>query len=140
HLPLAAIPLLTARDIGGDVSGEAALEGLHGAPRLTADLDLTDLRVGKTPYGRAHLHAACDGARARAEVAVEEGDGRGTLDGQAGLVWGARAFPAFDGRQPATVTLKASRLRLGILAPFVVQAVENLDGRLDADARVALAP
>jgi translocation and assembly module TamB len=140
RLPLSSIPVVSDRDVRGEVSGDIELTGVHSDARAKADLDLTGLRVGKTAYGKVHVHAGFDGSVLDATAELDEGDGKGKLAAKAGVVWRDRVLPAFDATQPADASLEASRLRIGILGPFIQGAIEQLDGRLDADARVAVAP
>ena len=140
NLPLSILPFVAERGLHGDVSGRFDLTGLHDDARFTADLDLTGLRVAKTAYGKAHVKAAFDGHLLEASADFDEGDGHGRLAAKAGAIWGDRVLPALDSAQPAEASLQASRMRVGVLAPFIQGTVEDLEGRLDADARVALAP
>jgi translocation and assembly module TamB len=140
HLPLSSIPVLSDRGLRGSVSGKVELTGLHEDARATADLDLADLRVGKTAYGSANVRAAYDGKAVQASARLDEGDGSGEVAAKVGVAWGDRVVPAFDAALPAEASLKASRLRIGVLGPFVQGVIEELEGRLDADARIALAP
>jgi translocation and assembly module TamB len=140
RLPFGIVPFLSDRGLRGEASGHVELTGLHRDARAAAEVDLSDLRVGKQSYGSVHVKGGFDGQVVVARADFSEGDGSGSLAARAGVVWGERVVPAFDPTQPAEVSLRASRLRLGVLGPFVQGAVENLDGRLDADARVALAP
>ncbi len=140
RLPLGIVPFLSERGLGGEASGRVELTGLHRDARAAADLNLADLHVGKQSYGGANVKAGFDGQVVDARADFDEGDGSGSLAARAGVVWGERVAPGFDPAQPAEVSLRASRLRLGVLGPFLQGVVEDLDGRLDADARIALAP
>jgi translocation and assembly module TamB len=73
-------------------------------------------------------------------VRLDESDGYGDVRATGRVAWGDAVVPSLDEHSPIDVALKAKRLRIGVLAPFVRGAVGELDGRVDADAKLHVEP
>jgi translocation and assembly module TamB len=138
--PLEAIVYLDDRGVSGRVSGDLVLDGLHRDARADANLDVSDLRVASVAYKSAHLTARAGGNELEAMLRVDQTDGFVETRARALATWGAEVAPALDPTQPLDVAVSAKSFRIAGLLPFVDQTFDELDGRMDADARVSLDP
>jgi translocation and assembly module TamB len=138
ELPLALVNGLSDRDVRGRVNGEVALEGLNEDARLTARLGLDDLRVGRAQYSKARVEVTAGDRKLSAKARFEQSDGFAELSAASGLSWGAELAPTPDLSTPATARLVAKAFRAAAVAPFLPEAVNDLDGRIDADTTVRI--
>ncbi len=137
-LPLRSISFLGDRQVRGRASGEFVLSGLHDDARATASLTVDGLKVGDIACKAARVQASVDGHTFDASARVEQADGFVDARAHAGARWGRELKPSLDPSQPGEASLSARQLRAGLLLPFVSGLFAELDGRVDADARVAL--
>src|SRR5208282_2819641 len=69
-----------------------------------------------------------------------EGDGSVELRARAGSLWGKAMAPSLDATQASDVSLVAKHFRAEVLQPFLASVFAQLDGRIDADAKLAINP
>jgi translocation and assembly module TamB len=140
-LSLRSFPALSDRQVRGRVKGEIVLERLHDDARASATLAFESFAVGEVSARDARFQATIDGHRFDGSVHVEQVDG-GYVDARArtGMHWGRALLPALDASQPAQLAVVASKLRAALLLPFVSNVFNELDGRIDGDARITVDP
>jgi translocation and assembly module TamB len=144
--PLAAVPVLADRRVRGTASGDVELTGLHRDARAKMQLAVDDLRVGKQNYGTVRTRFDYDGTSGHAGLVVDQpaqpslAAGSASADADIALKWGADVAPSLDPAGTTRAVLKAGSVRIGFLAPFLQAVLDSLDGRVDADAHVTLAP
>jgi len=83
-----------------------------------------------------HVHAG-EGSLS-ASVRLDQTDGHADLGATGALAWGAELAPQIDPLRTIDVTLRAQNFRVRALKPFVPGGISELDGRIDADARVRI--
>ena len=138
--PLVAVPMLSDHRVRGTANGDFELTGLHHDARAKMQIAVGDLRVGKEAYGKIETHFDYDGKAGHAGLVVDQGDGHASADADIALRWGAAVAPSPDPSGTSKATLKAANMRIGFLAPFLQSVLDSLDGKLNADAHVTLAP
>lgn len=138
--PLQSLAALDNRQVRGRASGTVSLEGLHADARGSLDLSLDGLQVSDVACRGARLQGSFDGRTVVASVRVDEQDGWVEAHAQAGARWGAAMAPAVDASQPVSATLAAKQFRAELLLPFVSTVFTELDGRVDANARIDVDP
>src|SRR5262249_10512118 len=67
-------------------------------------------------------------------------DGGIDAKAHAGANWKAAMIPVLDPDEPLEASIQAKRFRAAALLPLVETSFTELDGRVDADAKVALDP
>jgi translocation and assembly module TamB len=140
EFPLQAVALLDDKQVGGTVTGDIDLEGLHEDARLQAALDVAGLRIGRLAYRSARLNAKADGRTADATIRVDQEDGFFEAKAHAIASWGSRLAPALDSAQPLGLNLLAKNFRIAGLQPLVDGTLDEIDGRVDADTRIEIDP
>lgn len=163
-LPLAELPFLADRSIGGHVSGTIALAGLNDQPSLDVELQTTTLQLDPEyfsdatlkaqirPVAGGHAERAAVGSIDAAMVPVERavgnvvlkieppggGDDEGVLSLQAysGILWEDRLYPVIDPDAPADLSAVANEFSLIALSPFVAGTLSRLDGLVSGAVRV----
>lgn len=140
HFPLHTIAAVGDKLISGRLSGDVSLANLHEDARAHAALSVDDLKVGTFTYKSARLDAAADGQVLDAKVRIDEADGFGEARAHAAAGWGAAIVPTLDPARPLEVTLASKNFRIGVLTPLVEGTLDELDGRIDSDARLELDP
>jgi translocation and assembly module TamB len=130
-LDLGAIPALKNRQIEGVVSGTTHVEYAADRRVVSADLAAHPLRVGQASMDRVNVLLAATATDVKGLVLVRGKSG--SLDAQltSGLTWPAGGTPALAGSVRAS--LAARQFRLATLSPMLGSAVNELDGKLDAD-------
>lgn len=140
RFPLDTLGALVKQAIGGYVSGTIAIEDFHRAASLHAALDLESLSLGRAvfPTGKVVVTVG-DGAFAvSVHAAQREGYAETSVNGA--VKWGAAVVPALDLARPVDLALRAKAFRADALMPFLRGAVTELDGRIDADAKLHVEP
>lgn len=145
HATLSAFPLqslaaLDNRQVRGRASGTVALEGLHQDARASLDLSLDGLQVSDVACRAAMVKGSFDGRSLVASMRVDEQDGWAEAHTQMGATWGAAMAPSIDPSQPVSATLTTKQFRAELLLPFVSSVFTELDGRVDANARIDVDP
>jgi translocation and assembly module TamB len=139
-LPLEAVPRLAALGIGGIASGVLSLEGLHRDARLEADVNLASPRLGGVCFQEGRLLVRIDRGRLAASTRVERSGSLAEASVTAAVHWGASMAPSLDPAQSVDATLRAHDFRASALMPLLGGLFDQLDGRIDADARVHVDP
>jgi translocation and assembly module TamB len=138
-MPLRNLPIFDDRQVHGNVSGDIALTGLHDDARATVALRFNDLEVGDATCRSAGARAEANGRAFDGSILIDDANGGHLLTGaHFGLHWGRALFPALDVSQAAQVSVSAKAFRAALLLPFVSGIFTELDGTLDADARIAI--
>jgi translocation and assembly module TamB len=132
--------MLVDDDIAGDVTGKVALHDLHRAASLGVDLRVDGIVVDGSKLGAARVDVAAKDGTLDAGVRLDEPDGYAHVRATTGLAWGAEVAPAMDPKRPVDVGLEAKNFRVGVLGPFVRSVAGELDGRLNADAKLHVKP
>ena len=141
NYPLESVSAIADRQIRGRLSGELAVTDLHRNAQAHVQLTLSDLKVGRATYTAGKLAFDLDDhgdKNARATVRFDQKDGYAEVRANAHALWGNRLVPTFDSAKPVEAELKADSFRAAALLPFAEPAVSDLDGRIDADAKVSL--
>jgi translocation and assembly module TamB len=140
-MPLRAFTFLSDRQVRGKASGDFTLDRLHDDAHASTTLTLDGLKVGDVACRSARIQATLDGHAFDASARFEQDDD-GYIDARAhaGAHWGRALVPALDSSQPADVSLTARKFRAQLLLPFVSGVFTQLDGRIDADARLDVDP
>ncbi len=134
--PLQVIPALQAQRVRGEANGHVELLDLHKNARVEAAFTTKDLKVARASFPKFTVTASAKGDAAEAKVHVEQTDGHADLVAKAGIDWGAKWLPALRSDRPVDATLVAKSFRAAALSPFVGSQLTDLDGRIDADAKV----
>ena len=137
---LEALPPVGDERVRGAVDGSVTLSKLHDDAALDLDLRLTDAGLADARAPKTAVRVHSKSGRVDGSLRVEQSDGylEGTL--VLGVDWGARLVPVLDTRRSLDARLVAKSFRLLPLRPLVASALADLDGRLDADARVVADP
>lgn len=140
RLPLGAIGALSNRRIRGELSGDFVLDRLHENARMQSRLALANMRVGRAEYPDGRIDVDAVDGKLVALIRLNQTDGFLDLRASTGLEWGSAVAPSLDPKQPAVATLKAQAFRAAAALPFVQGALNELDGRIDANAKLQLDP
>jgi translocation and assembly module TamB len=138
--PLETIPMMADRGVRGIASGDLSLDGLHEDARLEGSLHVDGLAVGNTTYERATITVDAGDRTFTGRARLDRPDGFLDVAASTGLAWGKQLEPSLDTNQPLEATLLARSLPAAIFQPFVESVVPSLGGRIDADAKLRLAP
>jgi translocation and assembly module TamB len=156
--PLQSLAYLDDRQVRGHVSGELSLDGLHDDAHASLSLASEDVRVGDVSCRSARVQATIGGGELDATARIDEAPGPSTLPAGAaspqraedggfaeatahvGAPWGARMAPSIDTSHPIDVAISAKQFRAGLLLPLASRVFSELDGRLDANAKVHVDP
>jgi translocation and assembly module TamB len=139
-MPLRILGALYDRGVRGTVSGQVKVEGLHENARAAVDLALDGLNVADIAYPSARLRVALDDRAFDAALRIDQADGSLDARAHAGSHWGSALWPSLDSSQPAHLSLAAKQARLALLLPLVSGSFTQIDGRVDANARVDIDP
>lgn len=138
ELQLESIPTLSARAIRGATSGRLEIRGLGGSnPRGSVELTTRGLQIGDASLGRLRVASKLTERRVELSATTEQDAGFAQLIARAGVSWDG-LIPSLADDQPAQLRLLANNWRAAALKPFVQDNVSELDGRLDADAKLDL--
>ncbi len=138
--PLETVPQLASRGIAGVASGVVSLSGLHRRATLDADVRVADPRLGLVCFKDGYARLRFDEDRMTASTRIERPGSFADVTMTAAARWGAAIEPALDTSKPIEAALRAQDFRAAALMPFVEQVFDQLDGRIDADARVHFDP
>ncbi len=145
NVKLASFPLQTIQQIGdaqvkGNLSGTVTLVDLHKNAKAQADLKVVDLQVADAKYKGATLKAAVgdgDSGNATVDLRIDQVDGFVAAKVVAPMSWGARLAPEMDDTRRFELALQAKKFRIAAAQPFLEGTFDELDGKLDADVKVA---
>jgi translocation and assembly module TamB len=138
--PLDTLGPLADRRVRGHVSGEATLDDLHKDAKLHAKVDFDKLKIGRAVYKTGGIVVDARDGKVDANVRLEQTDGYANLHATTGLAWGAELAPSMDPNADLEAKLDAKGFRAAAILPFVGTVMNELDGRIDADATVKLGP
>src|SRR5205085_12541406 len=124
----------------GRISGETVLDSLNSDARLAAHLGFDKLKVGRATYESAKIDVDASNGKLTARARFDQKDGFADLTAATGIVWGKQIAPALRHDQPIEARFQAKGFRAAAIQPFVEGAVNELDGRIDADAKISLSP
>jgi translocation and assembly module TamB len=136
RFPLDAAGILLDKPIAGNVSGKIALGGLHRAATLEADLDLQGLTVDRSTIPRGKVSVAMKDDKLQASARLDQSDGFAEVTATGVMSWGAALAPDVDLTKTVEVGIRAKNFRANAAMPFVQGTLEELDGRIDADAKL----
>ena len=137
NLSLAALPTSAEGRIRGRLDGHARLTNFHEDAEIDVALAIRGASVGGAEIPRGNVTATVKDGRAAAKVRLDQKGGKLELDAGLALAWGARIVPEIDKSKAIEARLVAKELRAAIFAPFTGGALIDLDGRIDADARLS---
>ena len=140
RFPLQSLSYLDDRQVRGLASGELALERLHDDAQMSVTLMADDLQVGDVPCRSGRVQASIAGGELAATARIDEETGFAQADARVGAQWGARIVPEIDTSHPVDVNVAAKEFRASLLLPIVSRVFAELDGRLDANARLHVDP
>ncbi|MDB4945136.1 MAG: hypothetical protein JWP97_4670 [Labilithrix sp.] len=138
--PLQSVAPLADRRVRGNVSGTIAITDLHKDAKLDTNIAFQDLKIGQAQYKSGKITVVTGDNKVTATARLDQTDGFVDLRASTGLAWGAQLVPTPDGSSPTEAHLEAKGFRAAAIRPFVGGAVNELDGRIDANATVKLAP
>ena len=139
EFPMASIALLDDKLVSGKLSGDLSLVDLHQNAHADVALDVDGLSVGSVAYKSAHLQLKADGHVLDGTVRIDQADGFVETKAHGMASWGAAMAPVLDRAAHLDFSLSSKNFRIAALLPFV-DSLDELDGRLDANARVELDP
>lgn len=138
--PLDMVGPLADRRIRGRVSGEAVIEDLHKDAKLHADIALDQLKIGRAAYKSGKIVVDARNGKVTANARVDQTDGFVDLKADTGLLWGDALAPSLDPNADLEAHLEAKAFRAAAILPFVQTQMNELDGRIDANAHVKIGP
>jgi translocation and assembly module TamB len=136
EFPLGAVGFLEDRQVRGHLTGDVSLTGLHRDAKATVELGATDMQIGEVTFKDARVHGVLDGHALDLTARVDHGDGSADAHAHMGAAWGASLVPHLD--SPADITFSSKQLRAQTLLPFAREALAELEGRIDANAHLAI--
>jgi len=136
--PLDSINAISDLHMKGRVSGEAVIDGLHEDAKLHAQIGLEDLRIGRAQYRAGRIVVNAENGRLEASARLDQTDGYADVRAKTGISWGAAIAPTVDPNAPVEARLEAKGFRAAAALPFVQGTVNELDGRIDANATIIL--
>jgi translocation and assembly module TamB len=140
RFPLQSLAYLDDRAVRGHASGTFTLDGLHQDARASVSIAADDLTIGDVPCRTARLQASVGGGAFDASARLEPGEGYAEADVHVGAQWGAQLVPTLDTQHPVDVMFAAKQFRAGTLLPLLSRVFVELDGNVDANARLHLDP
>jgi translocation and assembly module TamB len=138
--PLETVGPLADRHIKGRVSGDLAIDDLHRDAKLHAQIGLDQLKIGAAVYKSGNIVLDARDGTVDAKVRLEQSDGYADVTAKAGMVWGENLAPAMDANANVEAHLDAKAFRAAAIRPFVESVLNELDGRIDANATVKVGP
>lgn len=137
---LANVGALLGQRLRGTVRGTVVLDGLHDDAKLHGRLDLERLAVGRALYPRGAVSVDAEAGRFQASARVDQTDGFLEAGVTSGMLWGKELVPSLDAAQPVDAHIEAKAFRAAAILPFVRSVFNELDGRIDADAKFSVDP
>ncbi|MGH7328813.1 MAG: translocation/assembly module TamB domain-containing protein, partial [Polyangiaceae bacterium] len=141
ELPLQTLQPLADRSVKGNVSGEVSVVDFHKDAHASVQLVFDSLKVGKAKYTNGYVRAglATDGTMT-ALVRIDQIDGYAEATLAGGATWGAAMVPKVDGSKQVVASLDAKNVSAGVAQPFLDDYLNELDGRVDAQAKATIPP
>ncbi len=138
--PLETLPPLARLQIAGMVTGDVTARELGRKPRITAELGINKLEVGRVRFDGVELRMEPvpngDGLFTLVARLPHEKTGGLTVRSYASLAWRDELIPRLDTNKPAGVHLISHRFPLATLEPLLDGAATRVDGWLIGEARV----
>ncbi|MCC6644736.1 MAG: translocation/assembly module TamB domain-containing protein [Polyangiaceae bacterium] len=138
RLQLGAVPTLAAAGIDGVRTGSVSAKGVHGAPEIEVDLELTDGHVASAGIERARLAGRLSGGASVISLTLDQTraggaaqDGRAQLTAFPSLWFHKGIVPRFDLDKPQTVSVAFRSFDIEPAAAFTAPVLADLRGRLD---------
>ncbi|APR86560.1 Hypothetical protein A7982_11909 [Minicystis rosea] len=138
--PLDKVGALARKPLGGLVSGKVAVADLHRAASLTASLEARDLSLDQTRFPHGNVTVTMKDGAFTAAARLEQTDGFADASVKGSIAWGAALAPALDSQKPVDLTLRAQAFRADAVSPFTQGLFSEIDGRVDADAKLHVEP
>jgi translocation and assembly module TamB len=138
--PLDTLAPLADRHIKGRVSGEATIDDLHTDGKLRAQIDFDQLKVGRAMYKSGKVVVDARNGKLDANVRLDQSDGFADIHATTGIAWGTNLAPSLDPNANLEAKLVAKAFRAAAVLPFVPTVLNELDGRIDANATVKIGP
>jgi translocation and assembly module TamB len=138
--PVEAFADLAKQNVSGDLSGSVEVKDLHRAASLDASFDVTKLRVNGARFPHATAALSMKDGALKASARVEQKDGFADVRATTSFDWGEDVTPQVDVTKPVDVAIKAQNFRLAAVAPLLESVFSELDGRMNADAKLHADP
>lgn len=138
--PLDTISAFLEQPIGGNVTGKIAVKDLHRAATLDADLDLRGVSLDRTLFPTGKVLVTMKEGSLAASARLDQKDGYAETSAKGAMKWGAEVAPSIDLSQPIDVEIRARNFRADAAMPFLQGTVTELDGSVDADAKLHVQP
>lgn len=138
--PLDTVGALARQPIAGAVSGKVSVVDLHRAAKLDVDLDLRGLSLDHTTFPNGEVKVAVNNGSFNVSARLDQSDGHAETTATGAVTWGGELSPALDLTRPIEVAIRAKNFRADAAMPFVQGIFSELDGRIDTDARLHVAP
>jgi translocation and assembly module TamB len=126
--------LVRTQTIRGALDGKLAIEDFGRAPKVNGELKARGFAVGAVEPGDATFGVKLEGRELSANAELVAKKGSAKLAWQASVDWGARVAPSAVVSR--SVEAKLRRFELATLFPLVEGDVSELEGKVDADARM----
>jgi translocation and assembly module TamB len=136
--PLDGIRALSDSQIRGGLNGELWLDGLHRDAHAKVMLEAKDLRIRELAMSNSAVQVTVDRHALNARARLDQDAAFAEVQLSAASKWGTALFPALDDSRPLVATVNAQRFRVSTLLPLVEGIFSELDGRIDAKARIEL--
>ncbi len=140
EFPLEAIGPLDDKNVSGKLSGDVSISRLHEDARADCALTVDSLRSGSVMYRTARIQMKADGHLLDGSVRVEQSDGFAEANTHVAASWGSALAPSVPRSTRFAVSLASRNFRIAGLLPFVDGVLDELDGRIDSDARMEFDP
>ena len=138
--PVESINVVADHQVSGHISGEATLDDLHKDAKLHAQIDLDRLKIGTAMYQKGTVVVDSRNGKVTADARIDQSDGYLHANASTGLTWGDALVPTLDKTADTEAHLEAKAFRAAAILPFVQSALNELDGRIEADATVKIGP
>lgn len=140
RFPLETANAFLPQPIGGSLSGKAKVAQLHRDATLEAAFTLDEVTVERARIPTIKLTASIKDGTFGAEAKLTQRDGRLGAKISGAATWGDALAPSFDLKKPVDVALDAKNFRVAAARPFVAEVFSELDGRIDANAKLRVFP
>lgn len=136
RFPLAVAQAAFGKPIAGTATGALSIRDLHDDARLSAALELRDVRIDKATLPRARAEVSIEGGAVKGKLRLDQPGGFAEARVAGGVVWGAKLTPSLIRDQRAELRVLAKELRLAFLNPLLGDVATGVDGRLSGQALV----
>lgn len=140
RFPLEAFARVSDKRFSGLLSGDVSVTDLHQDARAKATLSIDTPKIGSFTYRSARIEASVEDREIEGAMRIDQADGSAEAHVNARGGWGAAIVPRLDPVDAPSVSLTTKNFRLAGLLSFFEGTFDELDGRLDSDARLELDP